>query len=409
MKILIIGSGGREHALVWKVAQSPRVSEIFCAPGNAGTSQIAVNVNIQADNIPALLEFAKKNKIDLTIVGPEVALILGIVDQFKAAGLKIFGPSKGAAQIEGSKVFSKNLMRKYKIPTADYLSFKDPKEAKAFLKKIGTPVVIKADGLAAGKGVLICKTEDEAELAIENILCKKSFGEAGNEVVIEEFLCGEEASILCFTDGTTIIPMASAQDHKRAFDNDEGLNTGGMGDYSPAPIVTKELLNYVDSQILKPTITAMEQEGYKYSGILYVGIMVTKDGPKVLEYNARFGDPETQCILPRLKGDIIDIIEKILDEKLTSATLEWDPRPAVCVVIAAGGYPGTYKKGLEITGLDKARELDDVIVFHAGTKLDSSKEKTETRCLTNGGRVLNIVGIGDDIKELFLRLSGIWF
>lgn len=398
MKILVIGSGGREHALVWKIAQSPKVSKIFCAPGNAGTAQIADNINIASDDIQGLLDFAKQNSIDLTVVGPEIPLVAGIVDKFYATGLKIFGPSKKAAQLEGSKVFAKNIMQKYGIPTALFSSFTDEAKAKEYLKKIGAPVVIKADGLAAGKGVIICKTISEAEQAIERIIRDKEFGDAGNVLIIEECLVGEEASILCFTDGKTIMPMASAQDHKRIFDNDEGPNTGGMGAYSPAPLVTDELLAQIDKEILKPTIEAMAKEGSEYSGVLYVGIMVTKSGPKVLEYNARFGDPETQCILPRLKNDIVDIFEKIGCWKLDVVNLEWG-LPAVCIVLAAGGYPGAYKKGIEITGLDKVREVDDVIVFHAGTRLELGTRSTEQRVLTSGGRVLNIVGLGSDIKS----------
>ena len=401
MKVLIIGSGGREHALTWKIAQSPKVTQIFCAPGNAGTSQLAKNIDISVDNILGLIDFAKQNKIDLTVVGPEVPLVLGIVDEFQSAGLKIFGPTKLAAMLEGSKVFSKEFMRKYKIPTADFSSFKDETEAKQYLKKIGTPVVIKADGLAAGKGVIICKTEKEAEKAINRILHEKEFGDAGCEIIIEECLEGEEASLLCFSDGKTIIPMASAQDHKRIFDNDEGPNTGGMGAYSPAPVATQELMETIGREILRPTIIGMEKEGHPYSGVLYVGVMVTKDGPKVLEYNARFGDPETQCILPRLKNDLVEIIMAIIDSRLSNIALEWDPRPAVCVVLAAGGYPGAYKKGNEIFGLDQARELDDVLVFHAGTreeKVDIRKSTLENRIITSGGRVLNVVGLGNDIK-----------
>lgn len=401
MKILVIGSGGREHALVWKIAQSPKVSEIFCAPGNAGTSQLAKNVDIKPEDVDVLLLFAQKNNIDLTVVGPEVPLVLGIVDLFNKNGLKIFGPTKTAAQIEGSKVFSKNLMQKYGIPTAFYQSFTNKEDAKKYIKKIGAPLVVKADGLAAGKGVIVCKTQKEALDAVHKILGEKEFGSAGTKIIIEECLEGEEASILCFTDGKTIIPMASAQDHKRVFDNDEGPNTGGMGTYSPAPIVTDKLLAQVDRKILKPTILAMEKEGCPYSGVLYVGIMVTKDGPKVLEYNARFGDPETQCILPRLKNDIVDIFEKVVSCQLSVVSLAWDPRPAVCVVLASEGYPGAYKKGIEITGLDQARELDDVIVFHAGTKekVNSRQSKIESKTFTAGGRVLNVVGIGENIQS----------
>lgn len=394
MNILVIGSGGREHALVWKLAQSPKVSKIYCAPGNAGTSQIAENVNVKAENLASLLKFAKEKKIDLTVVGPEVPLVAGIVDLFESNGLKIFGPSKAAAQIEGSKVFAKELMKKYKIPTAAFASFTDPNEAKDFAKKLGAPVVIKADGLAAGKGVIIAQTLAEAESAIDSM---KEFGEAGKRIVVEECLIGEEASILCFTDGKTIVPMASAQDHKRVNDNDEGPNTGGMGAYSPAPIVTPELLDQVKREILLPTITGMETEGMPYQGVLYVGIMVTKTGPKVLEYNARFGDPETQCILPRLKTDLIDILRSTIDVQLSTISIEWDPRAAVCVVLASGGYPGAYQKGMEIKGLHDARQLDDVIVFHAGT------EEKGGKILTAGGRVLGVVGLEDTIRHAIDR------
>lgn len=404
MKILVIGSGGREHTLVWKIAQSPKVSEIFCAPGNAGTSQLATNINIASDDILGLRDFAIKNKIDLTVVGPEAPLVAGIVDDFNSHGLKIYGPSKEAALLEGSKVFSKNIMKKYNIPTAQFGAFTDESEAKKYLKTIKSPVVVKADGLAAGKGVIICKTEHDAEKAIELILREKEFGDAGNEIIIEECLIGEEASILCFADGKTILPMASAQDHKRIFDNDEGPNTGGMGAYSPAPIVTPQLLQIVDEKILKPTMKAMEAEGSPYSGVLYVGLMITKDGPKVLEYNARFGDPETQCILPRLKNDLVEIMLATLDSRLETIDLQWDPRPAVCVVLAAGGYPGAYKKGDEIKGLDGARELDDDIVFHAGTRERLRVASSKLPVIeTSGGRVLNIVGVGQDIKSAIDR------
>ena len=397
MEVLVIGSGGREHALVWKLAQSPKVTKIYCAPGNPGTAQVAENVNIAAEDIFGLKDFALNNKIDLTIVGPEAPLILGIIDEFESHGLKIFGPSKQAALIEGSKVFAKRLMKKYGIPTADFLTFTDEAEAKKFIKKAGAPVVIKADGLAAGKGVIVCQTEAEAMRAVERILIEKEFGDAGNEIIIEECLVGEEASIFCFTDGKTIIPLASAQDHKRVNDNDEGQNTGGMGAYSPAPIITDNLMLQIDREILKPTISGMEAEGCPYKGILYVGIMVTKDGPKVLEYNARFGDPETQCILPRLRTDLLEIIEKTIHCSLSTVHLEWDSRPAVCVVIVSGGYPGHYKKGYEIEGLDKARDLDDVIVFHAGTS------EKDGKILTNGGRVLGVVGLGETIRHAIDR------
>ena len=397
MKILVIGSGGREHTLVWKLAQSPKASKIYCAPGNAGIAQIAENINICADNIPALRDFALKNKIDITVVGPEVPLTLGIVDEFEAQGLKIFGPSKKGALIEGSKIFAKNLMKKYNIPTADFATFTDYEKAIQYIKKIGAPVVVKADGLAAGKGVIICKNETEANDAVKRILKEKKFGDAGNEIVIEECLVGEEASLLCFTDGKTIIPMASAQDHKRINDFDEGPNTGGMGAYSPAPILTADLLKIVEKEILQPTIKGMEAEGHYYKGILYVGLMITKNGPKVLEYNARFGDPETQCIIPRLKTDLLEIILKTIDCKLNNMALEWDNRPAVCVVLSAGGYPGSYKKGEEIEGLDNARELDDVIIFHAGTA------EKDGKIITSGGRVLGVVGLGETIRHAIDR------
>lgn len=397
MKILVIGSGGREHTLVWKLAQSPRVSKIYCAPGNAGTGQIAENINIASEDVMGLREFALHNQIDLTVVGPEGPLVLGIVDEFQSHGLKIFGPDKKASILEGSKVFSKKLMQKYNIPTADFLSFTDEAEAKKFIKKVGAPVVVKADGLAAGKGVIVCQTEAEAERAVDRILREKEFGEAGSEVIVEECLVGEEASILCFTDGKTIIPMASAQDHKRVNDNDEGSNTGGMGAYSPAPIVTAELIEKVTREILKPTISGMEAEGHPYKGILYVGLMLTKDGPKVLEYNCRFGDPETQCIIPRMKTDLIDVMLKVLSSELSAVSLEWDPRPAVCIVAAAGGYPGSYQKGIEINGLEKARQVDDVIIFHAGTK------EKDGKIVTSGGRVLGVVGIGETIRHAIDR------
>ncbi|MFA4905070.1 MAG: phosphoribosylamine--glycine ligase [Candidatus Margulisiibacteriota bacterium] len=394
MNILVIGSGGREHALCWKLAQSPKVSKIFCAPGNAGTAQVAENVEIKAEDLPGLLKFAKVNKIDITVVGPEVPLVLGIVDLFESQGLPIFGPSKAAAQLEGSKIFAKELMKKYKIPTADFASFTDPTEAKKYAKKLGAPVVIKADGLAAGKGVIIAETISAAEQAVDGM---KDFGAAGTRIVVEEFLEGEEASILCFTDGKTIVPMASAQDHKRVNDNDEGPNTGGMGAYSPTPIVTAKLLEKVQREILVPTIKGMEAESIPYKGVLYVGIMVTKNGPKVLEYNARFGDPETQCILPRLKTDLVEILFSIVDSRLSTISIEWDPRPAVCVVMASGGYPGSYKKGIEIKGLNEARQLEDVIIFHAGTL------EKEGQVMTAGGRVLGVVGLGESIRHAIDR------
>ena len=385
MKILLIGSGGREHALAWKLAQSPKVSKLFCAPGNAGTAQIADNVAINADDIPSLLNFAKQEKIDLTMVGPEAPLVLGIVDEFEKAGLKIFGPNKAAAILEGSKVFSKELMKKYGIPSAKFEAFKDASAAKAYAKKLGAPCVVKADGLAAGKGVIICQTVADAEHAIDRILKDKEFGQAGNELIVEEFLEGEEASILAFTDGKTVIPMVTSQDHKRVNDNDEGPNTGGMGAYSPAPVVTPELMKKIEKDVLQATVDAMAKEGRPYKGVLYAGLMLTKDGPKVLEYNCRFGDPETQVVIPRMKTDLFEVLWSL-------QPIEWDARPAVCIVLAAGGYPGKYEKDIPIEGLESAREEDDVIVFHAGTK------EKDGKIVTAGGRVLGVVGLGDDIK-----------
>ena len=395
MKILVIGSGGREDALVWKISQSLKVSKIYCAPGNAGTSKRAQNIDIKSDDLQGLFKFAKDNKIDLTVVGPEVPLVLGIVDLFEKEGLRVFGPNKLAARMEGSKIFAKELMEKYSIPTAKYKSFTDEKSALDFINSIATPMVIKADGLAAGKGVIICQTKDEAVAAVKRILGDKEFGSAGSSIVIEEFLEGEEASILCFTDGKTIVPMDSAQDHKRVFDNDEGSNTGGMGAYSPAPVVTKELLEVIDKTILKPTIEGLVKDGITYKGVLYVGVIVTKDGSKVLEYNARFGDPETQCILPRLKNDIVDVFEAIIDSNLANIKLLWEEKASVCLVLASGGYPGKYQNGIEINGIEKASQLEDVVVFHAGTAIDQISGKV----ITNGGRVLNVVANGKTIKE----------
>ena len=400
MKILVVGAGGREHALVWKIAQSPKVEKIYCAPGNAGTSQLAENVNLKADDLPGLRQFALKNKIDLTVVGPEVPLVMGIVNEFEKEGLKIFGPRQEAAQIEGSKVFSKQFMIKYDIPTAVAAIFDNASKAIDYLNQIALPLVIKADGLAAGKGVIICKTKNEAMEAIRSIMEKKEFGRAGDKVIIEECLVGEEASILAFTDGKSIIPLASSQDHKRVFDNDEGPNTGGMGAYSPAPVVTERLMEEIDLNILKPFVLGMKQEGIIYKGVIYAGVMITKKGPMVLEFNARFGDPETQPILMRMKSDIVPIFEAIIDEKLDHRLIEWNERAAVCVVLAAGGYPGNYEKGIPIEGLDRVDQLENVMVFHAGTKLENRTSNVErrTQIITNGGRVLGVTGLGDNIK-----------
>jgi phosphoribosylamine--glycine ligase len=390
LRVLVVGGGGREHALVWKISQSPRVKEIYCAPGNAGIGELARCINIPAENIDELVEFALKNKIDLTVVGPEVPLTLGIVDKFVANGLKIFGPTQRAAEIEGSKAFSKELMAKYQIPTAKYQVFTGVQQAKDFIKELGVPCVVKADGLAAGKGVMVCLTLEEALKAVDDILIENKFGKAGSKVVVEEFLEGQEVSMLAFTDGKTVIPMVSAQDHKRVFDNDQGPNTGGMGAYSPAPVYTTQIHETVEKDILRATIDAMGGEGRPFKGVLYAGLMLTENGPKVLEFNARFGDPETQVVLPRLKTDIVDIMEAVVAGELDKINVEWYEEAAVCVVMASGGYPEGYEKGKVITGLEKVPE--DVLVFHAGTKKDKGQ------IVTNGGRVLGVTALGKDLQ-----------
>jgi phosphoribosylamine---glycine ligase len=399
MKVLVVGSGGREHALVWKIAQSPLADKIYCAPGNAGTGSLAENVEIKADDINGLKTFAQKNKIGLTVVGPEVPLVAGIVDLFEKDGLNIFGPRQAAARIEGSKVFCKQIMTKYDIPTAQSGIFNKSAEAIAYINEMGVPIVVKADGLAAGKGVIVAQTKEEAINAVKLIMEQKEFGRAGETVVIEECLIGEEASIIAFTDGTSIVPLASSQDHKRIFDNDEGPNTGGMGAYSPAPVVTGRLMAEIDVNILKPFVAGLRKEGIVYKGVLYAGIMVTKRGPLVLEFNARFGDPETQPIMMRMKSDIVPIFQAIIDGKLDDRLIEWDERAAVCVVLAAGGYPGNYEKGIPITGLDKIDQLEDTIVFHAGTSTGSRvKGQGSRKIVTNGGRVLGVTALGSSIK-----------
>ncbi len=394
MRILVVGSGGREHALVWKIAQSKLVDKIFCAPGNAGISQLAECIDIKADDIFGLLEFARKEKIDLTVVGPEVALSLGIVDEFEKAGLKIFGPNKKAANLEASKIFSKELMAKYKVSTANFKIFDSADEAKKYIEKIGAPCVVKADGLAAGKGVVVAKNVDEAKNAVTSMMQEKVFGDAGKKIIIEECLIGQEASILVITDSREVVALASAQDHKRVFDNDRGPNTGGMGAYSPAPIVTADILKEIMQKIVYRTIDGLVKEGVDYRGVLYAGVMLTKDGPKTLEFNARFGDPETEAILPRLKSDLVEVMLATIEGKLSRVrTLEWDSRACVCVICASSGYPGNYAKDKEINGLDQAAKLEDVVVFHAGTK------KAGNKILTSGGRVLGVTGLGATIKE----------
>lgn len=393
MNILVVGSGGREHAIVWKIAKSRRIKKIFCAPGNPGIAQLAECVNIKADDINGLLEFAIKEKIYLTIVGPELPLTLGIVDRFEDKGLKIFGPSKKAAELEGSKVFAKDLMQKYEVPTADYKVFKNPKEAKEYVKGHSLPLVVKADGLAAGKGVVICKTEEEALDAIKLIMEKKAFGKAGERVIVEEFLNGQEASFLALTDGKTVLPLPSCQDHKAIFDGDKGPNTGGMGAYSPTPLITAKLKQEIMNSIMIPTVKAMEKEGRPYKGVLYAGLMITKDGPKVLEYNCRFGDPETQPIMMRLRNDIIDVLLATVDGRLSKIKLNCDNRVALCVVMTSKGYPGTYEKEKEIKGVEDASKLKDVVVFHAGTAANGDK------LVTSGGRVLGVTAMGVGIKR----------
>lgn len=393
MKVLIVGSGGREHAIATSVAKSPQVDKIYCAPGNAGIAQVAELVDIGAMELEKLADFAEKEKIDLTIVGMDDPLVAGIVDVFEAKGLRVFGPRKNAAILEGSKAFSKDLMKKYNIPTAGYANFDRAEDAIAYLETQKIPIVVKADGLALGKGVLICNTLDEAKDAVKEIMLDKHFGEAGNRVVIEEFMTGREVSVLCYCDGTHVIPMTSAQDHKRAKDNDEGLNTGGMGTFSPSPFYNAEVQAFCEKYIYQPTMDAMKAEGRDFTGVMFVGLMLTEDGPKVLEYNARFGDPEAQVVLPRMKNDIIDVMNACIDGKLDEIDLQFEDNAAVCVVLASGGYPESYEKGKVITGLENFEGKDGYYCFHAGTK------KTEEGIVTNGGRVLGITAKGATLKE----------
>ncbi|HOJ09062.1 MAG TPA: phosphoribosylamine--glycine ligase [Clostridiales bacterium] len=392
MKVLVVGGGGREHALVWKAAQNPSVEKIYCAPGNGGIAKIAQCVPIKATDIKGMVEFSKSNNIDLVIVSPDDPLAAGMVDALQEAGIRAFGPLKNAAVIEASKSFSKNLMKKYNIPTAGYDVFDNCDKAIAYLKEYKYPVVVKADGLAAGKGVIITETYEIAVEAVKNIMDDKIFGEAGNKVIVEEYLTGHEVSVLAFTDGKTVIPMVSSQDHKKVFDNDLGLNTGGMGAVSPSRIYTPEMADYCMKKIIRPTVEAMNKEGRTFKGVLYYGLMITESGPKVLEYNARFGDPETQVVLPRLKTDIIDIFNAIIDEKLDEINIEWDERAAACVIMASGGYPGKYETGYEIKGLCDAQKDKDTIVFHAGTKYEND------RYYTSGGRVLGVTALGETLE-----------
>lgn len=391
MKIMVIGSGGREHALVWKIHQSPRAKKIYCAPGNAGIRKLATCINVKANDIQGLADFAAQQKIDLTIVGPEEPLALGIVDLFAQRGLRIFGPTAAAAELEGSKVFTKDFLNRNSIPTARYKVFTAPGAARKYIAKAGVPCVVKADGLAAGKGVIVAQTREEAYKAVDLIMNEKAFGGAGAKVVVEEFLRGEEVSFIAFTDGDTVLPLPSSQDHKAIFDNDRGPNTGGMGAYSPAPVLTDILAQRVMQEVMIPTVHGMAAEGRPYTGMLYAGLMIDGDRLNVLEFNCRFGDPECQPLLMRLKSDIVDVMEAVVDGKLDRIRLDIDPRPSVCVVMASGGYPGEYTIGKPIAGLSKAGKMDDVLVFHAGTALKNRK------VVTAGGRVLGVTAIGSEI------------
>ena len=397
MKVLVVGSGGREHALVWKIAQSRRDAQIFTAPGNPGTAQHGRNVEIAADDIPALVKFGRENQIDLTVVGPERPLIFGIVDEFQKAGLRIFGPTGAGARLEGSKAFCKQLLRHHAVPTAEHRSFSRVQDARKYIKSRSDPLVVKASGEAQGKGVFVCSTQEEALEAVQKIMVERIFGAAGDEAVVEERLTGEEASILALVDGRNIYPLESAQDHKPIFDGDRGPNTGGMGAYSPAPLITLEIMAQIERDILVPTVHAMNYEGCPYNGILYAGMMITPGGPKVLEYNVRFGDPETQPILMMLKSDLVPLLMGAVDGKLDDVGLEWHEGAAVCVVMAAEGYPGPYEKGREITGLQDAARMEDVCVFHAGTQLADGK------VATSGGRVLCVTALGPTIPDAKIR------
>jgi phosphoribosylamine--glycine ligase len=396
MKILVVGNGGREHALVWKINQSPMVDKLYCAPGNGGIARIAECINIDPTDIKGLVRFAKKNRIDLTVVGPELSLTMGIVDQFEKAGLKIFGPNKRAAEIEGSKRFTKDLMAKYSIPSAEYRVFTKYKEAVQYIHEKESPLVLKADGLAAGKGVLVCSSRNEAFEGAERILKNKEFGDAGNCLVIEECLVGEEASVLAITDGERLVILPAAQDHKAIFEGDTGPNTGGMGAYAPAPVVTPKMLDVVKEKILVPTIRGMKKEGRPYRGVLYAGLMFTREGPKVLEFNCRFGDPEIQAILPLIDTDLVVLIQECLEGRLNEDLVKIKNQAAVCVVMASGGYPGSYEKDKIIHGLDQVKS--DIMVFHAGTKIKNGE------IVTSGGRVLGVTAVDDTIEKAIKKV-----
>ena len=395
MKVFIVGSGGREHAIAWKVAQSKKVDKIYCAPGNAGISEVAECVPIGAMEFDKLVAFAKEKEIDLTVIGMDDPLVGGIVDVFEKEGLRVFGPRKNAAILEGSKAFSKDLMKKYNIPTAAYETFTDPEKALEYLETAKMPIVLKADGLALGKGVLICQTLEEAKEGVKTLMMDKKFGSAGDEIVIEEFMTGREVSVLSFVDGNIVKDVSSAQDHKRAKDGDQGLNTGGMGNFSPSPFYTKEVDEFCKKYIYQATVDAMKAEGRPFKGVIFFGLMLTPDGPKVLEYNARFGDPEAQVVLPRLENDIVDVFEACIDGTLDQVDLKFDnDRATVCVILASDGYPVEYKKGFPIEGLEKFKGKDDYYVFHSGTKFNENGQ-----IVTNGGRVLGVTATGKDLKE----------
>ncbi len=399
MKILIVGGGGREHAIAWKLAQSEKVEKLYCAPGNAGIAEVAECVPIKAEDIAGICGFAEENTIDLTVIGPEVPLSMGIVDALAERGLKAFGPNQKCAQLEGSKAFTKAFLDRHNIPTAGYKEFTDITELKEFVGLFGYPMVIKADGLAAGKGVIIAEDEQAAIAAIEQIMGDKVFGAAGDKIVVEEFLTGIEASVLCFVDGKTIVPMESAQDYKRIFDKDQGPNTGGMGTYSPSLIFDCDLESQILEKILEPTIKGFQKDGLDFKGVLFIGLMITEEGPKVIEFNNRFGDPETQSVLPRMKTDLLDIMNAVVAEKLAEQTIEWSDQKAVCIIMASGGYPGDYQKGKIITGLSQVD--DDVIVFHSGTKFlqNESSPMPDPAIATNGGRVLGVTALGSTHEE----------
>ncbi len=394
MKVLVIGGGGREHAICWKLSKSPKVDELYCAPGNAGIAEVAKCVDIGVMDFEKIADFAKKEAFDLVVVGPDDPLAGGIVDVLEEKGLRVFGPRKNAAILEGSKAFSKDLMKKYGIPTAAYETFDTPEAALKYLETAPVPIVLKADGLALGKGVLICNTREEAKEGVKTLMLDKQFGHAGDRIVVEQFMTGREVSVLSFVDGKTIKIMTSAQDHKRAKDGDQGLNTGGMGTFSPSPFYTKEVDEFCRKYIYQATVDAMKSEGREFKGIIFFGLMLTADGPKVLEYNARFGDPETQVVLPRMKNDIVDVFEACVDGTLDQIDLQFEDNAAVCVVLASDGYPEHYEKGKKITGLENFKDKDGYYVFHAGSKFDA-----EGNILTNGGRVLGVTATGKDLKE----------